>query len=193
MLVFLSGEREIHDVADALRRQAPTRHARCCRSTPGCRRPSSTGSSSPTAAAASCCHERRRDVDHRARRALRRRRRHGADLAVQPPAQGPAAADRAGLAGVGQPARRPLRPRRAGHLHPPVQRGRLRRPRPEFTEPEILRTNLASVILQMTAIGLGDVARFPFVEPPDRGADPRRLPPARRARRARPPATARAG
>ncbi len=40
--------------------------------------------------------------------------------------------------------------------------------RPEFTEPEILRTNLASVILQMTAIGLGDVARFPFVEPPDR-------------------------
>ena len=40
--------------------------------------------------------------------------------------------------------------------------------RPEFTEPEILRTNLASVILAMTAIGLGDVAAFPFVEPPDR-------------------------
>jgi ATP-dependent helicase HrpA len=39
--------------------------------------------------------------------------------------------------------------------------------RPEFTDPEILRTNLASVILQMTAIGLGDVAKFPFVEPPD--------------------------
>ena len=42
--------------------------------------------------------------------------------------------------------------------------------RAEFTDPEILRTNLASVILQMTAIGLGDVARFPFVEPPDRHA-----------------------
>ena len=42
--------------------------------------------------------------------------------------------------------------------------------RPEFTEPEILRTNLASVILQMTAIGLGDVAAFPFVEPPDAAA-----------------------
>ncbi len=42
--------------------------------------------------------------------------------------------------------------------------------RPEFTEPEILRTNLASVILQMTAIGLGDVANFPFLEPPDRAA-----------------------
>ncbi|WP_322937914.1 ATP-dependent RNA helicase HrpA [Nocardioides bizhenqiangii] len=40
--------------------------------------------------------------------------------------------------------------------------------RPEFTDPEILRTNLASVILQMTALGLGDVGRFPFVEPPDR-------------------------
>jgi ATP-dependent helicase HrpA len=40
--------------------------------------------------------------------------------------------------------------------------------RPQFTEPEILRTNLASVILQMKALGLGDLERFPFVEPPDR-------------------------
>lgn len=40
--------------------------------------------------------------------------------------------------------------------------------RPEFTDPEILRTNLASVILQMTAIGLGDIAAFPFVEAPDK-------------------------
>ncbi len=43
--------------------------------------------------------------------------------------------------------------------------------RPEFTEPEILRTSLASVILQMVAVGVAgtpdDVARFPFVEPPD--------------------------
>lgn len=39
--------------------------------------------------------------------------------------------------------------------------------RPEFTDPEIQRTNLASVILQMTALGLGDVERFPFVDPPD--------------------------
>jgi ATP-dependent helicase HrpA len=39
--------------------------------------------------------------------------------------------------------------------------------RPEYTEPEILRTNLASVILQMTAIGLGDIAAFPFLDPPD--------------------------
>ena len=40
--------------------------------------------------------------------------------------------------------------------------------RPEFTDPEILRTNLASVILQMASLRLGDLARFPFVEPPDR-------------------------
>ncbi len=40
--------------------------------------------------------------------------------------------------------------------------------RPPFTDPEILRTNLASVILQMSSLGLGDIARFPFVEPPDR-------------------------
>nr|WP_051193212.1 ATP-dependent RNA helicase HrpA [Nocardia jiangxiensis] len=39
--------------------------------------------------------------------------------------------------------------------------------RPRFTEPEILRTNLAAVILQMTALGLGDIESFPFVEPPD--------------------------
>jgi ATP-dependent helicase HrpA len=39
--------------------------------------------------------------------------------------------------------------------------------RPEFTEPEILRTNLASVILQMAAIGLGDIPKFPFIDPPD--------------------------
>jgi len=40
--------------------------------------------------------------------------------------------------------------------------------RAEFTDPEILRTNLASVILQMTAIGLGDIQAFPFVEAPDK-------------------------
>ncbi|HST83991.1 MAG TPA: ATP-dependent RNA helicase HrpA [Kineosporiaceae bacterium] len=39
--------------------------------------------------------------------------------------------------------------------------------RPAFTDPEILRTNLASVILQMTALGLGEVSAFPFLEPPD--------------------------
>src|SRR5579863_6011272 len=39
--------------------------------------------------------------------------------------------------------------------------------RPEFTDPEIQRTNLASVILQMAAARLGEVRTFPFVDPPD--------------------------
>ncbi|WP_432487125.1 ATP-dependent RNA helicase HrpA [Kineococcus sp. SYSU DK018] len=39
--------------------------------------------------------------------------------------------------------------------------------RPKYTDPEILRTNLAAVILQMASLGLGDIAAFPFVEPPE--------------------------
>ncbi|MDR6865732.1 ATP-dependent helicase HrpA [Microbacterium resistens] len=39
--------------------------------------------------------------------------------------------------------------------------------RPEFTEPEILRTSLASVVLQMLSLGFGDIADFPFLTPPD--------------------------
>jgi ATP-dependent helicase HrpA len=39
--------------------------------------------------------------------------------------------------------------------------------RDEFTEPEIQRTNLASVILQMQVLGFGDIEEFPFVDPPD--------------------------
>ncbi|WP_371133426.1 ATP-dependent RNA helicase HrpA [Rheinheimera sp.] len=39
--------------------------------------------------------------------------------------------------------------------------------RPEFTDPEILRTNLASVIMQMLALGLGDIEAFPFLQKPD--------------------------
>ncbi|OBH35874.1 ATP-dependent RNA helicase HrpA, partial [Mycobacterium sp. E342] len=40
--------------------------------------------------------------------------------------------------------------------------------RPRYTDPEILRTNLAAVLLQMAALGLGDVESFPFLDPPDR-------------------------
>ncbi len=39
--------------------------------------------------------------------------------------------------------------------------------RAEFTEPEVQRTSLAAVILQMTSLGLGDLARFPFIDAPD--------------------------
>jgi ATP-dependent helicase HrpA len=40
--------------------------------------------------------------------------------------------------------------------------------RPEYTDPEILRTNLAAVILQMISLGLGDIEQFPFLQPPDK-------------------------
>lgn len=40
--------------------------------------------------------------------------------------------------------------------------------RPRYTDPEILRTNLAAVILQMAALNLGDTETFPFLDPPDR-------------------------
>src|SRR5699024_332206 len=40
--------------------------------------------------------------------------------------------------------------------------------RPLYTDPEIKRTNLASVILQMIALGLGDIDAFPFMQPPDK-------------------------
>ncbi|MFT4035419.1 MAG: ATP-dependent RNA helicase HrpA, partial [Patulibacter sp.] len=39
--------------------------------------------------------------------------------------------------------------------------------RPQFTDPEVLRTSLASVMLRMAALGLGDVERFPFIDRPD--------------------------
>lgn len=39
--------------------------------------------------------------------------------------------------------------------------------RPEYTEPEILRTSLASVLLQMLSLGFGEIERFPFLTPPD--------------------------
>ncbi len=42
--------------------------------------------------------------------------------------------------------------------------------RPPYTDPEILRTNLASVLLQMATLGLGEIEDFPFLDPPDRRA-----------------------
>ena len=169
MLVFLSGEREIHDTADALRRSTG-QTSRCCRCTPGCRRPSSTASSSRirgrrivlstnVAETSLTVPGVRYVVDAGTARISRYSRRLKVQrLPIEPVSQA-SANQRAG---------------RCGRLAPGIC---IRlygeddfAARPEFTEPEILRTNLASVILQMTAIGLGDVAAFPFVEPPDSAA-----------------------
>ena len=44
--------------------------------------------------------------------------------------------------------------------------------RPNFTDPEILRSSLAAVILRMASLELGDVSAFPFLEPPVRARSP---------------------
>ena len=71
------------------------------------------------------------------------------------------------VAGQRRPAQGPLRARQRRHLRAAVLARRTSRRAPAFTDPEILRTNLASVILQMQALGLGEVGRFPFLDPPE--------------------------
>ena len=162
-----AGEREIRDTADALRRSAAAPAPRSCRSTPGCPPPSSTASSSRTPAGASCSPPTW----------PRRRYRPGIRTSSTP-------ARRASPATASGPRCSGCRSSRSRRRRANQRAGRCGRvsagicirlyaeedfaARPAFTEPEILRTNLASVILQMTALGLGDIAAFPFVEPPDR-------------------------
>ena len=170
VLVFLSGEREIHDTADALRTRRSSPAPRCCRCTPGCPPPSSTASSSRTAGGASCS----------ARTSPRRRSPCPACATWSTPASPASPATAGASRSSGCRSSRSRRPRptsapgAAAASRPASASASIAEEdfiaRPEFTEPEILRTNLASVILQMTAIGLGDVAAFPFVEPPDTAA-----------------------
>ena len=68
--------------------------------------------------------QRRRDVTDRSRHPVRRRPGHRSHLAVQPPAEGAAAADRADQPGQRQPAGRPVRPHVGRHLHPALLGGR---------------------------------------------------------------------
>jgi ATP-dependent helicase HrpA len=169
VLVFLSGEREIHDIADALRDQRRE------------------GLEVLPLYARLSAHEQHRIFQpHRGRRVVLAT--NVAETSITVP--GVRYVVDAGTARISRYSRRlkvqrlPIEPvsqasanqraGRCGRLAPGIC---IRlyaeddfEQRPEFTDPEILRTNLASVILQMTAIGLGDVARFPFVEPPDAAA-----------------------
>jgi len=173
VLVFLSGEREIHDTADALRRldlrstevlplyarlSAPEQHRifeRAPMGGPGRRIVLATNVAETSLTVPGV----RYVVDTGSARISRYSRR----LKVQ----------RLPIEAVSQ-ASANQRAGRCGRVAPGICIRLYAEEdfdaRPEFTDPEILRTNLASVILQMTAIGLGDVARFPFVEPPDRHA-----------------------
>ena len=131
ILVFLSGEREIRDTADALkgrrehRRAAAVLPAVVRRAAPGLRGAREPRHGQPPRRAR---HQRRRDLAHRPRHPLRDRPGHRPDQPLQPAHQGAAAADRGDLAGQRQPAQGPLRPRRRRHLHPAVLPGGLRVP-----------------------------------------------------------------
>ena len=166
VLVFLSGEREIHDAADALRR-LDLRHTEIV----------------PLYARLSAAEQHRVFEPHTGRRIVLATNVAETSLTVP----GVRYVVDAGTARISRYSRRlkvqrlPIEPvsqasanqraGRCGRVAPGVcirlygEEDYLARP--EFTEPEILRTNLASVILQMAALGLGDVASFPFVEPPD--------------------------
>ena len=141
---------------------------RCCRSTPGCPRPSSSGCSPPhtgrrvvlatnVAETSLTVPGIRYVVDPGTARISRYSRRTKVQrLPIEPISQA-SAAQRAG---------------RSGRVAPGVC---IRlyseedfEARPRFTDPEILRTNLAAVILQMAALQLGDVENFPFLDPPDK-------------------------
>jgi ATP-dependent helicase HrpA len=171
VLVFLSGEREIHDIADAIRDEA--RHDRLLRDV----------DVMPLYARLSSAEQHRIFEPHRGRRVVLST--NVAETSITVP--GVRYVVDAGTARISRYSRRlkvqrlPIEPvsqasanQRAGRCGRVAPGVCIRLytlddylERPEFTEPEILRTNLASVILQMTAIGLGDVDRFPFVEPPE--------------------------
>ncbi|MFZ9041797.1 MAG: ATP-dependent RNA helicase HrpA [Ilumatobacteraceae bacterium] len=171
VLVFLSGEREIHDVADALRsdRTADVESGRL--------------EVMPLYARLSASEQHRIFQPHGGRRIVLST--NVAETSITVP--GVRYVVDAGTARISRYSRRlkvqrlPIEPvsqasadqraGRCGRVAPGVCIRLYAEAdfvdRPEFTEPEILRTNLASVILQMTAIGLGEVEQFPFVEPPD--------------------------
>ena len=169
VLVFLSGEREIHDIADALRRRTQERNDRL--------------EVLPLYARLSAVEQHRIFQPHRQRRVVLSTNVAETSLTVP----GVRYVVDAGTARISRYSHRlkvqrlPIesvsqasanqRAGRCGRVAPGVC---IRlydeadfESRDEFTEPEILRTNLASVILQMTALGLGDVDAFPFLDPPD--------------------------
>jgi ATP-dependent helicase HrpA len=169
VLVFLSGEREIHDVSDALRRQNTERggHVEVL----------------PLYARLSAVEQHRIFQPHSGRRVVLSTNVAETSLTVP----GVRYVVDAGTARISRYSHRlkvqrlPIEP--VSQASANQRAGRCGRVAPgicirlydeaeftartPFTEPEILRTNLASVILQMTALGLGEVEAFPFLDPPD--------------------------
>ena len=161
VLVFLPGEKQIRRRRAAAARRAGARasvlplYSRLSTSR--------AGADLRTAcdAARRARHQRRRNLAHHSGRALRDRLGAGAHQPLQPARQAAAAADRADLAGQRRSAQGTLRPRRrrasaSGFTPRPTSLSG-----PSTPEPEIQRTNLASLILQMAALGLGAPDRVP--------------------------------
>jgi ATP-dependent helicase HrpA len=169
LLVFMSGEREIHDAAEALRQKF-----------------GSEVEVVPLYARLSAAEQQRVFAAHDRPRVVLST--NVAETSITVP--GVRAVVDTGLARISRYSRRlkvqrlPIEPisqasanqraGRCGRLGPGVCvrlyeqedfEGRAR-----FSDPEILRTNLAAVMLQMASLGLGDVENFAFVDPPDRGA-----------------------
>ncbi len=166
ILVFLSGEREIHDTADALRelelprteilplyaRLSAAEQQRIFASHPGRRIVLATNVAETSITVPGV----RAVIDTGTARISRYSRRLKVQrLPIEEISQA-SAAQRAGRCGRVAPGICIRLWDEADHES-----------RTEFTEPEILRTNLASVILQMTNLRLGDVSDFPFIESPE--------------------------
>ena len=158
------------------RHGACRRHSRCCRCTRGSPPPSSTGCSSRTPGTPGrAVHQRRRDVADRARasgtsstRAPRGSRRYSrAD-------QGAAAADRADLAGVGQPALGPLRSRRATASASGSTPRRTSTAAPSSPSRRSCAPTWRRSSCRWRALGLGDIARLPVRRPAGHAQRPRR-------------------
>jgi ATP-dependent RNA helicase HrpA len=167
VLVFLSGEREIRDTADALRRSLP-----------------SSSEVLPLYARLSAAEQHRVFQPHAGRRIVLAT--NVAETSLTVPGiryvVDPGTARISRYSARTKVQRLPIEP--VSQASADQRKGRCGRTsdgicirlyaeedfeaRQRFTEPEILRTNLASVILQMTALGLGDVAAFPFLDAPDR-------------------------
>ncbi|MGI8576663.1 MAG: ATP-dependent RNA helicase HrpA [Nocardioidaceae bacterium] len=170
ILVFLSGEREIRDAADALKQLTPVRAI-------------DTFEVLPLFARLSAAEQHRVFGGHRGRRVVLSTNVAETSLTVP----GIRYVVDTGLARISRFSARtkvqrlPIEPISQASAN--QRKGRCGRVadgiclrlyseedfdgRAEFTDPEILRTNLASVILQMTALSLGDIAKFPFLDPPD--------------------------
>ena len=168
VLVFLSGEREIRDTADALRGEQLTQHRGAAALRAAADRRAAEGVRAAHRAAHRAGHQRRRDVADRARHPLRHRPGHGADLALQQAHQGAAAAHRADLAGVGRAACRTVRAAVAtASASGSTPNGTSRRGRGSPSPRSCARTS-RRCCCRWPRCASATSSDFPFLDPPDR-------------------------